>query len=294
MGHGSQHQLDWIRVPGGVAPILGTNDVARVHTSAGSPIAVFLSCHAGNYQHPDDCIAERLLQSPSGPVAVIAGSGVTLPYGMAVLGHGMLDECFSKQTRTLGEILLHAKRRSVSQNELGLTRTMLDTFARMASPQPQRLDEELREHLMLIQLLGDPLLRVRHPQSVYVTAAERATPGSSLEVTFQTELPGTATVELVCCRGLHVTPVRYRNRFDNSDEGMKQMNRDYESANEDRWSTVVVEAQSGTVRTNLEVPEQASGQCYVRVCLQSPNDFAVGATKVNIMPARLRSAAPKN
>mgnify|MGYP000617871448 CR=1 FL=1 len=46
-------------------------------------------------------------------MAVLAGSRVTMPYAMAVLSNTMIDECFQNHPKTLGEIVLRAKRRSV-------------------------------------------------------------------------------------------------------------------------------------------------------------------------------------
>ena len=50
------------------------------------------------------------MRSESGPVAVIAGTRVTMPYANAVLGHAMLEECFAHEHATLGELVLCAKR----------------------------------------------------------------------------------------------------------------------------------------------------------------------------------------
>ncbi len=110
VGHGRREGLDWVHVPPGVAPILERDDVARVRSTSGLPVAIFLSCYTAAFDDREDCLAELLLQQEAGPVAVLGGSRVTLPYGMAVLGNALLRETFERRRGTLGEVLLHAKR----------------------------------------------------------------------------------------------------------------------------------------------------------------------------------------
>ena len=134
MGHGRRQGLDWIRVPIGVAPILEREDVGHVRCPSGPPIAVFLSCYTAAFDDPEDCLAERLLLQEAGPVAVLGGSRVTLPYGMAVLGSLLMDETFQNRRPTVGEILLEAKRRLGAESATGPDASWLDLVARVASP----------------------------------------------------------------------------------------------------------------------------------------------------------------
>lgn len=49
---------------------------------------------------------------PNGPIAALAGTRMTMPYGMSALGAD-LDSCFIEQSATLGELVLAAKQRAV-------------------------------------------------------------------------------------------------------------------------------------------------------------------------------------
>ena len=76
-----------------------------------APIAVFLACYTGAFDEADDCMSERMLAQPTGPVAVICGTRVTMPYANAVLGHAMLEECFAREPATLGVNVLYERSR---------------------------------------------------------------------------------------------------------------------------------------------------------------------------------------
>jgi hypothetical protein len=290
MGHGSRRELDWIKVPAGRAPILHADDCRGLNCQNGSPIAVFLSCHSGAYSHSEDCLAEDLLREPGGPIAVVAGSGVTLPYGMAVLGHEMLHECFSRRADTLGSILLHAKRRSVEQNDQHPTRRLIDSVATIIGPHSDRLDEERREHVLLINLLGDPLLRLRHAKAVVVNTRSTAIPGDKLEIELNSEVRGTAHIELVCGRGQNVSQLSNRTNFDGSDAGMRRMNAEYRLANDDCWSARSLEVDRETSLATVVIPDSASGECHIRVYVQGERDFANGSARIYVRRAKMDQA----
>ncbi|MBW3599549.1 MAG: peptidase C25, partial [Planctomycetes bacterium] len=113
IGHGQRQGLDTVNTPAGRYPILSAADAIQLRAEQAPPIAVFLACYTGAFDGGRDCLAEEMLRSPGGPVAVLAGSRVTMPYAMAVLGANLMDEVFERRRPTIGESLLHAKRRLV-------------------------------------------------------------------------------------------------------------------------------------------------------------------------------------
>ncbi|MGE0606242.1 MAG: C25 family cysteine peptidase, partial [Pirellulales bacterium] len=113
MGHGSIRHVDAMRVPTAAYPILRAEDMPRLANRGGPPIALFLSCYSGAFDARQDCLAEELLRTDGGPVAVVCGSRVTMPYAMTVFGNELMQECFQAQRATLGELLLHAKRNTM-------------------------------------------------------------------------------------------------------------------------------------------------------------------------------------
>ena len=153
MGHGFHKALDSVRTPPADYAIFVEGDSQYVASRSGLPIAVFCACYTGAFDAMEDCIAEDLLRQPNGPVAVIASSRVSMPYGMAVFGLELIDEALgqtnsSHEPRNLGTIFLKAKRnmltlrakdRTVSSTIKNATDTVLSMPGNAASAVGTRL-----------------------------------------------------------------------------------------------------------------------------------------------------------
>ena len=289
LGHGRKRELDYYRVPDGGLPIFSTLDVPKISVREGSPIAVFLSCYAGEFASEPDCLAEELLTTPGGPVAVIAGSNVTMPYAMAVMGNAMLHELFHQRRATVGEVLLFAKRELAKPTEAA-PKDMIDQLAKMMSPNPELLDEEREEHVRLFHLIGDPLLRIRHPKTVKVELAEYGTAGESIEVTGTSELDGPCVIELVCRRDRMTFKPTSRRKFEFTSDWLSGFRATYARANNTVWSSVERTIQDGKFTATLNIPNDATGPSHVRVYVQSEHDFAMGSGDTYL---RLPPAEPK-
>jgi len=127
-----------------------------------SPLAVLVACSTGAMDAPHDCLAEELLKAEEGPVAVIAATRITMPYGNTVMGCEMLRACFRDQPEHLGDILRLAELRTLATPSDDHLRTSLDSLAAGLSPQPVDLAGERREHVLMYHLYGDPLLHLRY------------------------------------------------------------------------------------------------------------------------------------
>ncbi len=192
MGHAGRRELAALHLPDGPRHVLSCADAANLHCAAGQPIALFLACYAAAFDSPERCLADELVASAGGPVAVIGGSRVTMPYGMTVLGAELCDELFVYHTATLGDALLRAKRRSVEADGPNWSprRLMLDALGKSLMPAGADLAAERREHLYLFNLLGDPLLRLRYPRTVAVQADRQAAAGSLLNIAGRSPVDG--------------------------------------------------------------------------------------------------------
>jgi hypothetical protein len=282
IGHGHRQGLDWVRVPLGAAPILDIEDVERIACDQGPPIAVFLSCYGAAFDGPEDCLAERLLARPGGPIAAIGGSRTTMPYGMAVMSQGLMRYMFRERVSTVGEVLMLAKRDAVASEAEQALRPWLDGLARALSPNGDKLDQERLEHVQMFHLLGDPLTRIHHVGEVEIEVPRSARPGEKVVVRCRTGVTGRGLVELACRRGrLNFTPER-RDRFDGSHEGMLALTDVYLRANNDCWSSRECEAVGTEFETTLEIPAEAHGPCAVRVFVQGAKACAIGAAVLHV------------
>lgn len=287
LGHGARNELDQMAVPGARFPILRTADCSKLRSQNGLSIAVLLACYTGAFDQPEDCLAEEMLRAPQGPVAVIGGSRVTMPYGMAVLGTEFLQTYFDEKPATLGEAILAAKQKAMKpldpmagENPKNVSRQLIEGVAAALSPTSNLLDEERREHLLLMNLLGDPMLRMNHPQDLAVQAPAKALSGKPMEVRVDEVPAGRVVLEFACRRDCFKEKIEARDHFDPSDEGLAEFTPVYERANDTVWERKVIDHAGGPLVATLFVPESAQGFCCVRAFSEHEKSHGVGAAPV--------------
>ena len=285
IGHGQHQSLDHVTVPGGRYNIFNIDDCRELRSANRSPIAVMLACYTAAYDQPQDCLGEELLRAKDGPVAVYGGSRVTMPYAMAVMGTEMLDEYFKNRPATLGEAILNAKRRMavpLEEKDPGrlTNRHLLDGIAAMISPASGQLGDERMEHLQLFNLLGDPMLRLRHAEDVNVEVVNTAEPGQTVRVAGSTPFAGRATVELVCRRDCLKFDPPLRDRFDPSNRGYAALHDTYQQANDRTWVQQTMQLGGGDFSAQLQIPAEARGPCHVRVYVEGQAQHALGAANI--------------
>jgi hypothetical protein len=163
IGHGLPTHLDCVPAAAGGLPLLSVDDVSTLKCEHSRPLAVLVACYTGAIDANRDCLAEELVLAENGPIAVVAATRVTMPYGNTVLGYELLRACFHDRLATLGDVLRLAQSRTLGSPADDPLRPSLDKLARGISPPPVDLAAERREHAAMYHLLGDPLLRMRHP-----------------------------------------------------------------------------------------------------------------------------------
>lgn len=283
LGHGQRRSLDRVPTAGGWQSILEAQEAAWLRAQRGPAVACLLACYTGAFDGPEDCLAEELLRSEGGPVAVVCGSRVTMPYAMAVLGTELLDQCFVARQATLGGALLAAKQASVAKGPPSQRRQALDALAALLSPAPADLPGERAEHVELFNLLGDPLLSLKHPAVVQLDAPAGARSGNTLEITGKSPVSGSATIELVVRRDRLRFEPPPRTTGGPSPATADECRQTYQLANDPCWSRVQARVAAGTsFRAQLPVPAEAYGACHVRVYVEGQQGCAAGATDVEI------------
>ncbi|MFV2068469.1 MAG: C25 family cysteine peptidase [Pirellulales bacterium] len=287
IGHGHWRNLDMIRTGGIDRPILTTADVGRLECPRGHPIAVFLCCYAGAFDAPDDCLAEEIVRQPGAPVAALAGTRVTMPYGMAVLGTEFLHSYFHDRPATLGETLLAAKQAMMADRPgVGVTRqrAAIDLLASAISPAPEQLSAERMEHVAMFHLFGDPLLRLRYPHPMSLDFPATIGAGSRLTVSGDCDVDGRCSVELAVLPGRLPFRVPARGKVDLSTDARRAVQETYERANEPRVSYAVCDVRQGRFQAELTVPANARGQYLVRTFVAGKGAYGVGSGRIRVMP----------
>lgn len=286
LGHGRPCRLDRIRIGESVLPILEPTDVGRLQSESGLPIAVLMACYTGAFDQPVDCLAERMLRTPRGPVAVVCGTRVTMPYAMAVLGTALMDGYFERRYDRLGDILLFAKQQLAAKaNREDRRRQLLDTLALALNPAKHELLGERTEHQLIFHLLGDPTLQLRYPETVQLSCGAAIESGQTLEIRGHAPLGGECLLELCCRRdGYTFTPPKRRVPA-SSDEDLVEMSHIYRQSNDRLWNSTQVRLQPGPFVVELPVPRRARGFSQLRAFVQGSDGYAMGSTSVYIRSA---------
>lgn len=328
IGHGSVTHLDYFEVQRQWEPICNAEHVSQFQIENGPPIALLLACFTGAFDANVDCFGEQLLALENGPVAVIAGSRVTMPYGLSELAGEMMQGCFQRHDETLGQVLLNAKRaiwntppevKSTQSNEVPNTDNTAvqpadqpavatadslpkaaksvrekyhDLITRMAealSPDGHELQAERREHVRLMNLLGDPLLKLRYPKEIEISAPDQAAPGEKIVVRGNTPLGGSILVALRLMRDRIPDGVQSIAEFDGTDEKRQRMTENYESANHLTIAVTNAKVSAGDFEVELVVPDTIKGRCIVTGYVYTPDQWAVGSSRISIRKPRGKS-----
>jgi hypothetical protein len=298
IGHGLPTELGKFRLPDRVTSIFDCQSACEVNCPHGSPIAIFLACYTGAIDHQKDCLTKVLLRQPCGPIAVISGTRVTMPYGMSMLMLEFADKLFDGNQETLGELLQLAKREMVRKHsesptsftgETPANESQVDALRRMVqgtgmalSPSPDLLAAECLEHLSMMHLFGDPLLRLQKPGKISVSVPAIAQAGTSLRVVGSSPLAGKLCVELAYPRDRFRKRPHYRGRYRGTDLDFNQYQIAYEDAHDLTCEVCVDQVVAGRFELDLQIPNDVSGECVIRCILSADEGFALGSTRLTI------------
>jgi hypothetical protein len=179
--------------------------------------------------------------------------------------------------------VLAAKRSLVSPTEERLeARGGIDLLAKLFSPRPQELADERAEHLDIYTLVGDPLLRLRYPRAMELTAPKLSTIGDEITISGVSPLSGKCAVELVVPRGTLRFTAPLRSQFEESPAAQAAYNETYRRANDPCWVRTEFEVREGAFTAKLTPPLEAKGACHVRAFVIGRDDCAAGAAIVEI------------
>ena len=307
MGHGTHRTLDsvfWPDQPDHAFPIFEEGDARYVSCDNHLPIAVFLACSTGALDAAEDCVAEELHRRENGPVAVVASSGVTMPYGMCTLGIELIEEVFRprppERPLLLGDAILAAKRKSVlPQSASPKTQTatterpvreMIDALAKMLDPTRDRLAEQRMDHVHLFQLFGDPLLRLPTPLTVRLDAPETAKPNTTISVhgvlpdsEAKAAGPRRAVVEIAVPKSRNTAASPKNRKFSPTQESASEFNTLYVQANRRVVSRAIADVSGREFSVEIPVPNLSNaekGDYDLRVYYETPDSFGLGSRKI--------------
>ena len=183
LGHGMRGYL-----PSCDLRLLGASKVPSPH------LAVLIACYAGDFTAPGKCVAEQLLLADKGPLAVIAATRISMPYGNTVIGARLLAG-LEGDADNVGELLHSAiatstTKRDGKEDRAGALLAEVRPLAAMLSGPDADLDAECRDHANMYCLLGDPLLSLRRPEPLPLNSPRRAIAGQTIAIDIQPAYTG--------------------------------------------------------------------------------------------------------
>ena len=301
IGHGQVDQLDHFQVAKEWLPIGQTTDAARFRCQNRPPIALMLACLTGAYDARVDCFSEQLLAQPQGPIAVISGSRVTMPYGLSQLSSELLNGCFRDRIETLGELVLQAKRRvwvddeknsvdtstsDASESEVfdirKRYRKIVTEMAQALNPSDHDLTLERREHVRLMNLLGDPLLKIPYPKPLELEIPSRATSGEVIKISGTSSQAGKLILELSMVRDRVPESVAALKAYQGTDQDHQQMDNNYQASNRLTVERLEKSIDAGAFEIELQIPPGVSGRYVVSGYVYGDQDWLVGSKKLLI------------
>jgi hypothetical protein len=298
IGHGQINHLDYYQVADQWLPIGQASDASKFRCKNRPPIALMLACFTGAFDAKVDCFSEHLLAQPDGPIAVVSGSRVTMPYGLSQLSSELLNGCFRDRIPTLGELVLQAKRRvwiddehipvkNEGENPEGFDirkryRKIVTDMAQALNPSDHDLTLERREHVRLMNLLGDPLLKIPYPKPIVLDVPNKATSGQTIQIQGHSSVSGKLIVELALVRDRVPEGVTALRTYQATDEDHIQMERNYQSCNQLTVYRVELPSVDGDFEVPLQIPENSSGRHVVCAYVYGQQDWSTGSHKLAI------------
>ncbi len=283
IGHGHRHCLDQVRMPDRCCNILDNRIVSQISVDEGAPIAIFLSCYTAATDDPVDGLAENMLKQQKGPIAAISSTRVSMPYAMSIFSLEMLDGYFAGETDTLGELVLQSKCKMVGpQPADSKYHQMIESLARSFSPDPDLLNEEKLEHIQLMHLLGDPLLRLKRPGNLELQSPVAAKPGETVTVTGTAPCDGEIKVDLAYRRDRFRTRPQRRRHYVSTSASFDAWQATYQQAQNQVCASISTPVGRGPFSIRMQIPADCNGACHIRAMLNSPNHFSLGSNDIDI------------
>lgn len=284
-GHGNVCELDRVPANSTGRPVLCINDLPHLNSPADSaPIALLLACYTGAIDATEDCLAKQMLLAQGGPIAILAGSRVTMPYGNAAAAMALIHSVYERKPKRLGDAWLAALAEmatsSSSEPALQARRGVVDGLATMLGD--GKIDAERRDHMQLYNWLGDPTMRLIHPQEITFQSPERAVAGQTLTVAGNSPLAGVMTIEIH--RRLNAAPVITAANSGQDPELLSNADR-YRLANDTCIAQNRIDiAAPGSWSAQLTLPSNFTGPSVLSVQIEGETGYASGSQVIWIRP----------
>jgi hypothetical protein len=161
-------------------------------------------------------------------------------------------------------------------------RKIVTDMAQALNPSDHDLTLERREHVRLMNLLGDPLLKIPYPKPIVLDVPNKATSGQTIQIQGHSSVSGKLIVELALVRDRVPEGVTALRTYQATDEDHIQMERNYQSCNQLTVYRVELPSVDGDFEVPLQIPENSSGRHVVCAYVYGQQDWSTGSHKLAI------------
>lgn len=178
-GHGALDRFANLRLSGSRRswPLLRIADVDSLQ-HAERTILMAYACHIGEFDK--DCLGEALLRHAHGPVAVLAASQVSFPFGDLLLGRELMRAQAGRDATRLGDWIRIARARLMHADAKDPFHVRAGTLAGFLGLNAEQQDALRRYTADLYHLLGDPALVLPSSGAIELALERKAVVGEPL------------------------------------------------------------------------------------------------------------------
>ena len=137
-----------------------------------------------------------------------------------------------------------------------------------------------------MNLLGDPLLRLRRPAKIDLQCEGETAAGQTLQVRGNSNTAGQLTIELVYRRDRFRTRPKRRRDFDASDEKLSDYQKTYLQAHDQVCVSKQITVAAGSFETSIDIPDDAKGECEIRAMVigdpEQSQRFSLGSHSIKV------------
>ena len=133
-----------------------------------------------------------------------------------------------------------------------------------------------------MNLLGDPLLRIRQPAEISIQCEEQHQSGATIKLKGISPISGQMHVELVLSRDRLPDGIKTVPAFDGAPEQRQQMQQNYAQAS----NLVLLQSEQtvapGDFAVDIPIPIDCRGRCVVRAIVYGADDWASGTQRIKV------------
>jgi hypothetical protein len=161
-------------------------------------------------------------------------------------------------------------------------RKIVTDMAQALNPSDHDLTLERREHVRLMNLLGDPLLKIPYPSPLDLKVPSKGISGESVAIEGHSGIAGRLVVELAMARDRVPDNAVALRSYRGTQEDHQQMDLNYQASNQLVVHRMERSIESGGFEIDFPIPENCTGRYVLSAYVYGDRDWSVGAEKIAI------------